>query len=117
VARAFDGDESTFWTTETYSGSLGKPGVGLLFDLGATRSVGEVRIASDTPGFALELRAGDRLAEDAGALTEVASSESAESSSGLEFEPSSGRYWLLWITELPSGGGNAHIAEVEFLGS
>ena len=117
VALAFDGDGSTFWTTETYSGSLGKPGVGLLFDLGASRSVDEVRIASDTPGFSLELRAGDRPAEDADALTEVASSAADESTSGLRFEPSSGRYWLLWITELPSGGGSAHIAEVEFLGS
>ena len=116
VALAFDGDGSTFWTTETYSGSLGKAGVGLLFDLGATRSIDEVRIESDTPGFSLELRAGDRPAEDADALTEVASSANG-SSSGLEFEPSSGRYWLLWITELPSGGGSAHIAEVEFLGS
>ncbi len=117
VPLAFDGDGSTFWTTETYSESLGKPGVGLLFDLGASRSVGEVRIASDTPGFSLELRAGDSPAEDIGALTEVASSSADDSTSGLRFEPSSGRYWLLWITELPSGGGSAHIAEVEFLGS
>jgi eukaryotic-like serine/threonine-protein kinase len=117
VPLAFDGDGSTFWTTETYSGSLGKPGVGLLFDLGTTRSVDEVRIASDTPGFSLELRAGDRPAEGVGALAEVASSAADEATSSLQFEPSSARYWLLWITELPAGGGSAHIAEVEFLGS
>jgi serine/threonine protein kinase len=118
VPLAHDGDPATFWTTETYVSSLGKPGVGLLFDLGQARSVQSVRIASDTPGFSLELRAGNSRGQDLAALREVATAEAASSPrTGLKVAPSSARYWLVWITGLPSGGGgNAHIAEVEFLG-
>jgi serine/threonine protein kinase len=118
VPLAHDGDPATFWTTETYASSLGKPGVGLLFDLGQARAVQSVQIASDTPGFSLELRAGDSRSEDLGALRRVVASDQVSGPQmGLKFEPSSARYWLVWITDLPSGGGgNAHIGEVQFLG-
>jgi serine/threonine protein kinase len=116
VAFAFDRDAGTFWTTETYAASLGKPGVGLLFDLGETRAVETVRIASDTPGFAFELRAGDSPSGGVEGLREIASAR-AKTRTGLDLETAAARYWLVWITDLPSGeGGNAHIAEVEFLG-
>jgi putative peptidoglycan lipid II flippase len=92
--------------------------VGLLFDLGQARAVQSVQIASDTPGFSLELRAGDSRSEDLGALRRVVASDQVSGPQmGLKFEPSSARYWLVWITDLPSGGGgNAHIGEVQFLG-
>jgi hypothetical protein len=45
--------------------------------------------------------------------------DSAEDASGtLVIEPDgeSGRYWLIWITDLPGGGGgSAGVAEVRFL--
>src|SRR5438067_250964 len=39
VAKATDGSQDTFWTTEHYDNGLQKPGVGLLLDAGGTRSL------------------------------------------------------------------------------
>ena len=116
---AADGNPSTSWTTESYDDPLdviGKPGVGLVFDLGSSADVTRVEVTSPTPGYDFELRAGDRLGEDETSLELVESVEGAGADQGLTVS-ASGRYWLVWITSLPGGeGGTAAIGEVEFVG-
>lgn len=115
--NAADGDASTAWTTQTYNApleALGKPGVGLLFDLGDAVEVGRVSIAA-SPGMVLELRVSDGVGNDEGAFEEVASRSGTPETFELTFDGTTGRYWLLWITTLSeSGGGAASIYEVEF---
>ena len=117
---AADGDRSTAWRTSTYQSSLealGKPGVGLLFDLGRDREVSTVRIWTDTPGVALELRTGEQPTGDESSLEVVGRVSDAPQASVLRPQDA-GRYWLVWITALPGGaGGSARIAEVEFVGA
>jgi eukaryotic-like serine/threonine-protein kinase len=115
VPAAYDDNEATFWTTETYAGALGKPGVGLVFDLGGANAVTEVEIVSDTPDYEVQIRAGDRPPAGPESLEPVARGRAP---SRFSFGAVEARYWLVWITELPgSGGGYAHIGEVEFRGT
>jgi serine/threonine-protein kinase len=113
-----DGDASTSWQTENYSTSLetlGKSGVGLIMDLGEETEVGEVEIRSPTPGLSYEIRTsadGGATAEDFDVIEVV---QGAGASERIEVDGASGRYWLLWITELPGGGGgSAAVSEVRF---
>ena len=116
---AADGDASTSWTTQTYSAdlaTLGKPGVGLTFDLGEETAVSAVAI-SGSAGMDLEVRAGDSCSGDETGFQKVASERGTGERSALSFEETSARCWLVWITRLSTDGeGRASIAEVEFLG-
>jgi eukaryotic-like serine/threonine-protein kinase len=116
---AVDGKTSTAWTTSDYSDSLQavKPGVGLLLDLGRSRDIQGVTVVTNTPGYSFELRAGERRSTDAGAYDVVKRLRAAGIREEVVFPTVSARFWLLWITSLPGGGGgNASIAEVKFLG-
>ena len=116
---AADGDPGTSWTTQTYStdlATLGKPGVGLTFDLGKEATVSAVAITG-SEGMDIELRAGDSCSGDEKAFDELASERGFSGQTELSFEETSARCWLVWITRLSAdGGGQASIAEVEFLG-
>jgi hypothetical protein len=114
-----DGNAATGWHTQTYQSPLQgqKPGVGLLFDLGSSVSVDEVRIASQTPGYSFELRAGDQLGSSEASFDVVQTTADAAGSQDVTFGAAAHRYWLLWITSLPGGGaGTAYINEVKFFG-
>lgn len=119
VENAVDGDESTAWTTSNYSASLelqGKPGVGLLFDLGEASEVERVSIVG-SPGMDLELRVADEEGADENAFERVASQTDTGESFDLTFDATTGRHWLVWITKLsPEGGGRASLYEVAFSG-
>ena len=119
AAAAADGNSSTAWTTETYSASLdaqGKPGLGLVFDLGDGAQVDGVTITG-SPGMTIELRAGDDPAGDETAFSEVTSRSGTPENFELTFDATEARYWLVWITNLSeSGAGSASVAEVEFHG-
>ena len=60
--KATDGDEATFWTTETYDspafGGL-KSGVGLVLDAGSSVKLGSLTVTTDTPGYTAKILAGD----------------------------------------------------------
>ncbi len=121
VANAIDGDPATAWTTETYSASfatLGKAGVGLILDLGSSVSISSARLAVATPGVSLELRAGNENSSDETGFELVESVSAAPADAQLSFAPTTARYWLIWITKLPGGGGGrAAIAEVALRGA
>jgi hypothetical protein len=116
---AVDGDDATAWGTSSYQAPLSviKPGVGLLFDLGEAREVGEVEVRLGTPGASFELRAGDSADGDETAFELLEGVEQAQAVSSIDAEGATYRYWLVWITDLPGGGGGrASIAEVTFIG-
>ena len=100
-----DGD---VWRTQRYAsatfGNL-KDGVGLLLDLGAARAVTTVALDVEGP-IDVELRAGDRPADDGDAFTEVAAASGAEGETELSgTKGGEHRYWLVWVTRLASTGG------------
>nr|MBA3350381.1 protein kinase [Actinomycetota bacterium] len=116
---AVDGDRSTAWTTETYQAALEliKPGVGLVFDLGRARDVQRVKVISGQPGYAFEVKTADSLPADQTGFTGVGQQSDAPAAARIAADGARGRYWLVWITKLPGGGGGtASLAEVKFLG-
>jgi hypothetical protein len=119
VGAVTDGDASTAWHTEHYNSALqvNKPGVGLLFDLGSSVQVDHFRITSQTPGFGFELRTGDQRGATETSFRITKSVADAARTEDVSFPASSHRYWLVWITSLPGGGGGAaNINEVKFFG-
>ncbi|MDQ3620171.1 MAG: protein kinase [Actinomycetota bacterium] len=118
VPLAYDGDPGTAWTTEGYNASLellGKPGVGLVFDLGDALAVSSVEISGSAGS--LELKASDEEASDSGGYDAIGDVSDVDGKVEIEADGAEGRYWLVWITSLPGGsGGSATISEVRFVG-
>lgn len=125
TGRAIDGDPSTAWTTEHYNtAALGglKPGVGLWVELGT--EVDPARIELVIPGgpVDLELFLGSEPpsgTEPAGWGERIATRENASGEVVVEVSgEASGRYLLVWFTELAPEGGRfaARLAEVRVLG-
>jgi len=109
-----DGDPATLWRSENYfDGELGKPGIGLILDLGQTRSIVGLRLWTPHPGYSFRVAVGD----DPDAL--VAGVGEAQIAGSLTRIPldASGRYVLVWITSVvPTGDGNrAEVAEVRIV--
>ncbi|HEY6835030.1 MAG TPA: protein kinase [Gaiellaceae bacterium] len=108
---ATDGQQGTFWETESYRSSLsslGKPGVGLLLDAGSVKKVSKVIVTSDTPGFTAKIMAGQSAS---GPFAPVSGSRTAGSSTTFTLSGARARYFVVWITDL---GPNAsvHVNEV-----
>ena len=105
VGDATDGDSSTYWTTESYR-SFSKPGVGLVLE--ASDAPSQLALATDTPGFTAEIRAGDSA--EGPFDTVVGQGQTVESSTTWDLEDTEARYFAIWITQLDSV---AHVNEVE----
>jgi hypothetical protein len=108
---ADDGDLQTSWRSENYyDGELGKPGLGLLLDLGARHEVLGVRLWTPHPGFRFRLAVGD----DPDALIDEAGSEVTSTSLSRVPLRGAGRYVLVWITSVVpvDDGIRAEVAEV-----
>ena len=123
TALAVDRDATTAWTTDRYSGNprLGglKPGVGLLIDLGRSRTVSVADLVLSAAGADVEIHAGNRPPVQASDLPTVADRADARASVRLTFpHPVAARYWLVWFTKLPPDGGGFRVgvAEVALLG-
>jgi hypothetical protein len=108
---ADDGELQTAWRSENYyDGELGKPGLGLLLDLGARHEVLGVRLWTPHPGFRFRLAVGD----DPDALIDEAGSEVTSTSLSRVPLRGAGRYVLVWITSVVpvDDGIRAEVAEV-----
>ncbi|HEU4449084.1 MAG TPA: protein kinase [Gaiellaceae bacterium] len=107
VPAATDGDQATFWTTETYE-VFEKPGVGIVLDAGEAVPVSRLVVRSDEAPFTAVVMAGD---EPEGPFEEVSDAEEVDRRSSFEVDlgGESRRYFLLWITALD---GRAHVNEV-----
>jgi eukaryotic-like serine/threonine-protein kinase len=125
VPHLHDGDPGTAWRTETYAAPLQdiKRGVGVWFDLGEPVTVHTVDISSVPPGARIEIyrRDDQPIPEDAVDRDRWGSPLAAElidSEESIEVE-GTGRFWLLWITELPTVDGEEYrvsLREVTFHG-
>jgi serine/threonine protein kinase len=114
VPNATDGNSATFWETENYRGSptFGnlKSGVGIVFDAGRPVQAESMTVATDTPGFTANVEVG---ASSNGPFNSVSASQTVAGQTTFQLSvPVARRYYLLWITRLPAGGGRTHVSEV-----
>ena len=129
VQFAIDGDTSTVWNTETYSGSTlnNKPGVGFYLDAAPQVSADAARIQTKTPGFAAQIWASHQFKDFPQGLSspplssrgwvEVGSASSVSGNQRVKLDTArqAFRYYLLWITSLPPGQNRASVAEFTLL--
>lgn len=117
---AVDGDPTTAWTTSGYDQNFGpgglKPGVGLVLDLGSSRSVTSVEVTvAGGPTTVQLLAAGETLPQTADGLEKAAT---GDGSGTITLTPESAvdsRYVVLWLTAVPQVDGEfrGSIAAVE----
>ena len=97
VGNATDGDPATFWNTEHYDGDLNKPGVGLVLDAGAPKTLTKLVVRSDTPGFSATIKSSN---SSSGGFAPVSTSHTAAFNTTFALNGDSARYYLVWITDL-----------------
>jgi putative peptidoglycan lipid II flippase len=118
---AIDGKVGTAWTTVRYrqADMSGKPGVGMLLDLGAPRPVSAVELQLVGNGTDLSIRATDDPTKKPEQFRSLADVTGAGSTLTLRVpRPVTTRYVLVWFTALPPEGSSFQggIAEVRVLG-
>jgi serine/threonine-protein kinase len=120
VLNAIDGNEGTFWSTETYNGaSLGpKPGVGLYVTADSPVAARRLEVTSPTPGWKGEVYAAPTApaATLAGWGRPIATLDGSRNATVDLHTPAGQRFrsYLIWITKLPPGG-QVELAEVRLL--
>lgn len=118
VPDAFDRDRSTAWRTVTYydKGLDNKPGVGILLDLGAPRTIGTVTLFLVGNGTDLQVLTSNappgELPQDYDLMAQA--TEAGERVRLKAADPTSARYVLVWMTGLPQvdGGWRGGVREV-----
>ena len=116
VAKAYDGDPSTFWYTQTYKRDdfAGfKDGVGYAITLAAPANVKTVTLHSNMTGGHVEVRATDATAPTTGP---VLASGAFGPETVLTLDPATDTQSIvLWITQLPpapEGGFRVELTEI-----
>jgi hypothetical protein len=114
VKNSYDGNPSTTWTTQSYFNkpNLGgqKPGVGIVYDLGAPTAVSSVAVAvqGDKTSLQLMIPKGDTSTSPttvAGWTPIATQADQPEGTVTLKpSAPTSTRYVLVWLTKLPKDG-------------
>ncbi len=117
VPLAYDGDKNTAWTTLTYydKGLDNKPGLGLLLDLGAPRTIGAVSLDLVGNGTDLQVLTSNEPSDNPQDYDLMAqATEAGEKVRLKSAAPTSARYVLVWMTDLPQvdGGYRGGIREV-----
>jgi hypothetical protein len=112
VPFATDGNQDTAWQTEHYAtpafGNL-KDGVGLVLAAPKSVKLASVTVTSHSPGVSAEIKAGGSAS---GPFRTVSSVQTMGAKTTFDLQmPSPERYYVLWITHLPSSG-QAHVNEV-----
>ena len=98
ASLATDGDASTYWPTESYYGGFDKEGVGLVLEVPEDAEVSTLTVATSTPGFTAEIRAGD---SPQGPFERVVgASQTVGAEATWELEGDGARYYVVWITAL-----------------
>mgnify|MGYP006268818617 CR=1 FL=1 len=107
VKNVVDGDTKTTWTTVDYKKADlgGKPGVGLLLDLGAPRPVSTVGIQFTSPGASVTVYVTDEAQPDITKATKLSSGVASSNLLAVKSpRPVSGRYVIVWLTKIPQSG-------------
>jgi serine/threonine-protein kinase len=121
VGFAIDGNVGTAWVTEHYySGTFGKPGVGLYIDLSHPTLARELVLYTQTPGYHAQIYVSnsppDRevFSTGPGGWTRVADIRSVKRRQPIALNPGKVgyRYYLVWMTSLPPGKIQGAINEV-----
>jgi len=112
-----DGDENTGWKTSKYTrpafGNLGKPGMGVLIDLGKPMNVANLKADFADPGATVAVEIGDTDPGDTSAGDDkivktykmIGELHAAHASEVFPIGETT-RFVLLWITSLPSAGSD-----------
>ncbi|QGN58654.1 hypothetical protein [Nostocoides sp. HKS02] len=115
--RVFDGNPSTFWSSEGYStpnlGGL-KKGVGVLLDLGQVRAVSSVQLILPTASD-LTVYVGPNRSLDGAKPVGASSGKAGTITLAHPGGPVSGQYIIVWFTKIsqaPGGRFRATLAEV-----
>ncbi len=120
-----DGDLNTAWTTSSYDDQLGPPpglktGVGVVVDLGATRTVTEVVLALGGGPTAVSLYLTADPPRGVVGLTPIATETSDGDQVAIALDRAAeGRYLIVWLTSLPPSGDQfrGSVAEVVVRGA
>lgn len=120
VPYATDGNPATAWTTVGYRNAelSGKPGVGLLLDLGAPRPVSSVRLVLVGNNTDLQILVGDRRKGAPEGYTVFARAQGAPTEVTLRsVRPVTARFVVVWLEKVPpsSAGYTGGVAEVSVL--
>ncbi len=110
VARAADGDVSSYWPTETYYGGFQKEGVGVVLDARRAVEPRDLVVVTDTPGFTAEIRSGE---SSEGPFRRVSPSRRVNGTTRVPISGDDARYFVVWITALDR---LAHVNEVRARG-
>jgi serine/threonine protein kinase len=111
IDRVTDDDPDSSWATVGYSSADigGKPGVGIILDLGATKPLARAEISTGFPGWGGEIRVANALGERATDFTKVADFTANQDETKISLPPGTrGRYVLVWITRLVNDGADSH---------
>ncbi len=123
TSLAVDGDPTgTAWSTESYTGTLDKDGVGIYVDAGKEVEVSAVVLRFGEPGEYLEIRSApgeSQAPEDLDGWTVIGQASDVGTQVRVDTpntEPS--RFYLVWLTKLPESGGDlvAEISDIRLVG-
>jgi serine/threonine protein kinase len=107
-----DGNLATYWATESYrdAPSMNKPGVGVVVDAGRVVRLSRLTIVTDTPGFTAQIEATN---VEGGTPEKVSDLKTTTRTTVFEITSSEPkRYYVIWITRLPTDFSYAHVNEV-----
>ncbi len=115
-----DGKISTAWSTEQYySGTLGKPGVGIYVWTAAATIARDLKLVTATPGWAGSIYGSNaqpnpgRFAASGWKLLATSSAVTRYSTFRLGGGAKGYRYYLVWITKLAPGHNYVSINEIK----
>jgi serine/threonine-protein kinase len=120
VGLAIDGNPQTAWQTEQYySGTLGKPGVGIYVDANPGVKARAVVLLTSTPGWSVEIWARNTTPNpntfpvNPNGWTQVGHAPYVHHTQRIRLTGTARyRYYLVWITRLPPGQNSASVNEV-----
>jgi serine/threonine protein kinase len=117
VPNSYDGKASTTWTTLSYSkANLGgqKPGVGIIYDLGAPTTVSKVAVAVQGDDTSLQLmvpKADPNTSPTTVDGWKAVATQADQPEGTVNLTPSAPtetRYVLVWLTKLPKDSGGKY---------
>jgi hypothetical protein len=115
VGRVFDGNENTFWETQTYQdANMDKPGVGIYVQLAAPARVSKVEVDTKEGGWNGAIYTADTPGATLPAWGQpLASNTNLGTNAVFSLKPAkTARYVLLWITQLPPSPHQLQVAEI-----
>jgi serine/threonine-protein kinase len=121
VGLAIDRNPNTAWTTQQYySGTLGKPGVGLYVDAKPGTDAREMVIDTSSPGWSVEIYARnsmpnpDTFDTGNGGWVKIGGSGYVHKREDLSLgtDATRYRYYLVWIIKLPAGQQSVSVNEI-----